>query len=248
MRNHQSHGLALALGSLFIIACPGPSTNDANIDANSDTMTASSTDGPPALDLSAASPETALACCPTGFGLYTCQIPNGAAGWACHNPAMGCASSQTCGQGCDPQVSGRCACVQTELCVQGDRFDTALCKCVPNVDAGTVPDAKPTCVDNVLCIQGDHFDSALCKCVPNVDAGTVPDAKPTCVDNVLCIQGDHFDTTLCKCVPNTSPNTCNSATDCTGALPALCQLCADGGNGCAHFTCVAGQCQVAYCP
>ena len=74
------------------------------------------------------------------------------------------------------------------------------------------------------------------------------DSKPTCVDNVLCIQGDHFDTTLCKCVPDTSPATCNGATDCTGALPALCQQCASGGTGCAHFTCVAGQCQVAYCP
>lgn len=76
------------------------------------------------------------------------------------------------------------------------------------------------------------------------------DAQPTCVDNVLCIQGDRFDTTLCECVPDTSPTTpsCMTATDCTGALPALCQLCADGSAGCAHFTCVAGQCQVAYCP
>jgi hypothetical protein len=31
-------------------------------------------------------------------------------------------------------------------------------------------------------------------------------------------------------------------------LPALCEICANGSAGCAHFTCVAGQCQVAYCP
>jgi hypothetical protein len=31
-------------------------------------------------------------------------------------------------------------------------------------------------------------------------------------------------------------------------LPTLCEICANGSAGCAHFTCVAGQCQVAYCP
>jgi hypothetical protein len=30
-------------------------------------------------------------------------------------------------------------------------------------------------------------------------------------------------------------------------LPALCEICTNGSTGCAHFTCVAGQCQVAYC-
>jgi hypothetical protein len=105
-------------------------------------------------------------------------------------------------------------------------------------------------VQTEVCIVGYHSDPTLCKCVPNEDAGTVPpaDAKPACIDNVLCIQGDHFDPAICGCVLDKSPNTCNNATDCVGALPALCQLCADGGTGCAHFTCVAGQCQVAYCP
>jgi hypothetical protein len=145
-------------------------------------------------DAGVASPDAALACCPTRFLLYGCKGPDGGAGFACHNPALGCASSLTCGQGCDPQVSG---------------------PCVPDQDAG----AKPPL-----------------------------DAQPACVDNVLCINGDHFDTTLCKCVPDTPPTaSCSKATDCTGALPALCEKCANGSAGCAHFTCVAGQCQVAYC-
>jgi hypothetical protein len=151
-----------------------------------------------------------LGCCPVGFDLYECQQPAGGTGMACHNPAMGCASSSTCGQGCDPQVTGRCACVQTQLC-----------------------------------IVGDHFDNTLCKCVPNLDAA--PSDAGRCIDNVLCIQGDHFDTSLCRCVPN-GAGTCSTAADCTGALPALCQRCADGGSGCAHFECVAGQCSIAYCP
>lgn len=46
---------------------------------------------------------------------------------------------------------------------------------------------------------------------------------------------------------STSVSKCSSAADCTGALPALCQVCADGSSGCAHFECNSGVCQVAYC-
>ena len=187
MRNHPTNALALAAASLFMVACPGG--NDGNTDASDDAVAGVRLDGAAGQDLTTTNSDTGLACCPTGYDLYDCQLPGGGAGFACHNPALGCASSQTCGQGCDPQVSGRCPL-------------------------------------------------------------SFGDAAPTCIDNVLCIQGDHFDTTLCKCVPDTTPTTpaCGVATDCTGALPALCQLCPDGGSACAHFTCVAGQCQVAYCP
>jgi hypothetical protein len=47
-------------------------------------------------------------CCPTGYDMYTCTYPGGAAGYACHNPALGCASSTTCGQGCDQAHGGVC--------------------------------------------------------------------------------------------------------------------------------------------
>lgn len=48
------------------------------------------------------------ACCPTGYDLYACTFASGGSGYACHNPAMGCASSTTCGEGCDPVVTGAC--------------------------------------------------------------------------------------------------------------------------------------------
>ena len=46
---------------------------------------------------------------------------------------------------------------------------------------------------------------------------------------------------------------CTTDTDCQGSLPHICQSCPlspDGqeSQGCAHWTCVEGQCQVAYCP
>jgi len=199
MRNRLHPTSCLVAGCILVAAC---STNN-NRDDGGDAF-----DGPS--DGSQAG-ESGLGCCPAGFDLYECQQPAGGSGMACHNPAMGCASSSTCGQGCDPQVTGRCACVQTQLCVVGDHFDQALCECVPNLDAATS------------------------------DVGN-------CIDNVLCIKGDHFDTSLCRCVPNSAAGTCSTAADCTGALPALCQICSDGGNGCAHFECVAGQCSIAYCP
>ena len=113
-------------------------------------------------------PDAGLGCCPSNFDLYSCQHKDGTTGMACHNPAMGCASSLTCGQGCDPEVSGSCQCVQNVLCVIGSHFDHNLCKCIP--DATT--DAGTTCVQNVLCVVGDHFDRTLCKCVPDSGASS----------------------------------------------------------------------------
>jgi hypothetical protein len=47
-------------------------------------------------------------CCPASYDLYSCTYKDGTKGFACHNPEMGCAGSTTCGEGCDPVVTGRC--------------------------------------------------------------------------------------------------------------------------------------------
>lgn len=47
-------------------------------------------------------------CCPAGWTMYSCNQAGGGTGLACHNPAVGCASSTTCGQGCDEVVTGAC--------------------------------------------------------------------------------------------------------------------------------------------
>jgi hypothetical protein len=46
---------------------------------------------------------------------------------------------------------------------------------------------------------------------------------------------------------STGISSCSTAADCKGAVPALCEQCADGSNGCAHFVCNSGSCQIAYC-
>jgi hypothetical protein len=48
------------------------------------------------------------ACCPQDWLGYKCNFPDGTPGYACHNPALGCASSMTCGEGCDTVVTGQC--------------------------------------------------------------------------------------------------------------------------------------------
>ena len=48
------------------------------------------------------------ACCPSTWPMIDCTFSDGTAGFDCHDPALGCASSQTCGGGCDFVVSGRC--------------------------------------------------------------------------------------------------------------------------------------------
>ena len=44
-----------------------------------------------------------------------------------------------------------------------------------------------------------------------------------------------------------SGGSCQTASDCSGVLPMFCRICADGSNGCAHWSCASGQCQVATC-
>jgi hypothetical protein len=47
-------------------------------------------------------------CCPATWLMYGCTYPDGSPGLNCHNPALGCPSSSTCGGGCDFIVAGKC--------------------------------------------------------------------------------------------------------------------------------------------
>lgn len=169
MHIRLSTTVALCLMGGLLVAC---SNNDSNEDSGESTHLDASPpipDSAPGQGGPEVGLDSALGCCPTGFILYSCTLPGDGGGFACHNPAMGCPSSSMCGAGCDPQVSGRCACVETQLCIAGDHFDMDLCKCVPDADAGTTTDLGKdvACIENVLCIRGDHFDRTLCKCVPD---------------------------------------------------------------------------------
>jgi hypothetical protein len=44
-----------------------------------------------------------------------------------------------------------------------------------------------------------------------------------------------------------STESCVTASNCHGALPDLCRVCANGGDGCAHWACVSRKCEIEYC-
>lgn len=192
MRKQSSSLAGLAAGLMLIVGC-----SEKGGDSDAGTTSADGAtpgDGALAVDGSIPShdgavptiPDTAGACCPAGFQLYDCQEPNGQPGLACHNPALGCASSTMCGQGCDPQVVGRCECVEDQLCMIGQSFDRNRCTCVPKMDGGS-PDESTVDASS---------DDARIDLSPRTDAA--------CVETVLCIRGDTFDRSLCRCVPNSN--------------------------------------------
>jgi len=56
------------------------------------------------------------------------------------------------------------------------------------------------------------------------------------------------DSAPCTCpAPDAGP-VCHHADDCQGVLPDLCEVCPNGGDGCAHWECVKHQCEIRFCP
>jgi hypothetical protein len=107
------------------------------------------------------------------------------------------------------------------------------------------------------CLSDGQVSGGVC------DEGGPPpplrDAGPDATDSSIpgrCGAGEH----LCACaggsyclsagaacIAPTAPCPCQTAADCDGPLPAVCEICADGGDGCAHFVCVGGACETAFC-
>jgi hypothetical protein len=45
------------------------------------------------------------------------------------------------------------------------------------------------------------------------------------------------------------PQTCRTASECTGPLPQICEVCSDGFSRCAHWTCTPDhKCVTEICP
>jgi hypothetical protein len=80
----------------------------------------------------------------------------------------------------------------------------------------------------------------LCKLCPVGETGGC--AHYDCVANKCEIA-------YCEAAPTPPPPpSCKVASDCKGPLPSLCKTCSDGETGgCAHYDCVANQCEIAYC-
>jgi len=123
--------------------CPDGSTVTANVCARQSAGHCNWDFPPcPGADASAGEAGTSDAganCCPANWSMYDCTFQDGGRGLACHNPALGCASSLACGQSCDPVVTGRCGAPMYKW--------YATCGypvCQVDVDAGS-SDAGPAC-------------------------------------------------------------------------------------------------------
>ncbi|MFI5394538.1 MAG: Ig-like domain-containing protein [Candidatus Binatia bacterium] len=95
-----------------------------------------------------------LGCCPDGWDLYPCTFAGGGKGLACHNPALGCPSSEVCGQGCDPVVTGTCdGCSDGcgYICVSETPLPTPATTPVPTVPLCCEPGAGGPCPVSIIC-------------------------------------------------------------------------------------------------
>jgi hypothetical protein len=147
---------------------------------------------------------------------------DGPCGGFTQNPCV-CATGLVCKPNPIPDIPGTCE--PNRCCPVG--WDMYKC----NEENGTTGlnchNPKLACASSLVCGAGCDFE--------------VTGRCPVC-DPLVCPAGEHWDSTQCKCVPG-----CSTAADCSGPLPDLCMVCDGGGNGCAHWACVAGACQVAYC-
>lgn len=129
------------------------------------------------------------ACCPSGWYMYPCTFAEGATGLACHNPLLGCPSSDVCGEGCDPVVTGRC-----QGCVDGCGLT-----CASGVLPPTPTPAEPqqgNCFIGQLNCSGSSFPSAMEDCCAKAAAEQVQ-AVSWCPDQP--------DTATGACGPCVSP-------------------------------------------
>ncbi|HSY21761.1 MAG TPA: hypothetical protein VK841_06585 [Polyangiaceae bacterium] len=145
-------------------------------------------------------------------------------------------TSWTCSDGCN-----------TCTCNNGQATSTLLA-CV--ADAAPPPPAKdagPTpCVDNGV----SHANGTSWTCSNDAcggcfcENGTIGHAS-----TIACpvLDGGSGSGDAAAPPPSVDAGECSVASDCKGALPALCEVCTNGGDGCAHFTCNAGVCAIAYC-
>jgi hypothetical protein len=140
-------------------------------------------------------------------------------------------------------------------------------QCEPCPDGWQVPEGEPglCCQENASGIIA-CFSQAIPPLPPGeIDAGPIdpgpPDTGVGCAcAEPACAPGETCPLPVCDCdaggplptvdaapvVMDARPG-CLSASDCTGALPALAEQCSDGGYAAAHWECVNGGCETAFC-
>jgi hypothetical protein len=135
----------------------------------------------------------------------------------------------------DSAVADTDSCPGITPCPSAERFDIGACRCVP-IDAGPLTaDASIDATSHDA--SSTHEASAADDAAPDRDASK-PDDDASLPNEDASMPDD------------AATGTCTTAADCHGALPALCKVCLGSpttGDGCAHFSCVNGTCEIVYC-
>ncbi len=138
-----------------------------------------------------------------------------------------------CSDGCND-----CAC-------QNGQISSTLLACP--VDAGSPPpanDAGPSpCVDNGV----SHANGTSWTCSNDACGGCFCENGAIGHTTIACALDGGSGSADAAPPPPVDAAECAVATDCKGALPQVCQLCTNGSNGCAHFACNAGVCEIVTC-
>jgi hypothetical protein len=196
-------------------------------------------------------------------GTCACACPECPPGETCPACSCGCVQAGTPSSGGTGGASGPTAICNCPACPNGTSCSPCTCSSSGSAtDGGTVPmDPCSTHADQTSC-QGDGADQCTwialglsCQAGATCPSGVCQQSGGGCIcECPACLAGQSCPPCSCSCgsagstcIPPLPPAACSTAADCHGALPALCMVCANGGNGCAHFVCDQGQCQVAYC-
>jgi len=201
----------------------------------------------PPTPVCATPPPPQCAPCPTGW-----QVPDGEPGLCCKEQPSGvidCFSQAvppppvTTSPAPDagtPPVGCFCA---APNCPAGAPCAIVPCEC----DAGNVspPPTQCTCSDPT-CPADAPCVPIPCAC----DAGNATPPPNQCVcSEPNCPVGAPCPYSPCECsdASSGSPVTCKTASDCAGPVPALAEICPDGGTASGHWECKAGSCTIAFC-
>lgn len=123
-----------------------------------------------------------------------------------------------------------------------DADGNALDRYVWTMSRGTLKLELDHGTDQFSMTQGTTCASAGGNCVPLVpdacEVGAIGDANEYSCGGGLGVE---------CCLPPQADTGCTAASDCSGALPAFCNVCSDGTTACAHWSCVDNACQIASC-
>jgi hypothetical protein len=193
--------------------------------------------------------QSGAACCPVvgmGVGTNTACVASPIAVACPLTPVCSCPAEAA------DAAPGGCTCESPPECTA-----PSPPQCGPCPSGWQVPEGEPgLCCEETSSGAIACFSQAISPPPPpvTIDAGGPPGcvcSEPSCPPGAPCPLP-----APCECDGGSgeadagssgSGSGCETASDCNGPLPSLAERCSDGGYAAAHWTCVSGVCDIAFC-